>query len=302
MDGIICVYKPQGYTSFDIIAIMRRLFNTKKIGHSGTLDPMAEGVLPVFIGAATKAIDFLPDTSKEYRAAFKFGVTTDTQDISGMVLSDNTPCYVPVTRLREVMERFKGEIEQIPPMYSAVKVNGRRLYDMARKGEVADRAPRKVTIKVLEVEEYNQTAAEGVFLVSCSKGTYIRTIIHDIGQELGFGGVMTALQRTDSNGFKLENCYNLNHLRNLYEQDPELLYKLLTPLESLFANYPKAYLDEKQTKMFKNGAVLDADLIKFDKIYDGVYAVMDSNGRIAALANIERDHSLTTIQRFNYGI
>ncbi|MCL2633824.1 MAG: tRNA pseudouridine(55) synthase TruB [Oscillospiraceae bacterium] len=304
MNGIICVYKPNGFTSFDVIAIMRRLMGTKKIGHSGTLDPMAEGVLPIFVGTATKAVDFCPDTDKSYRASFKIGITTDTQDVTGTVTSDvtdrtyNTPCFAPRSRIIEIMEKYTGEIEQIPPMYSAVKVNGKRLYDIARKGGEVERTPRKVTVHSLELEDYGN--GEGVLLISCSKGTYVRTIIHDIGQELGFGAVMTALQRTRSNGFTLSDCHDLAELRKTYETAPDELLKLLKPVDSLFKDYPKARLDEKQTKMFRNGVSLNADLIAFDRICDGVYAVTDDEDRLCALAKIERDHTLSIIQRFNY--
>ena len=252
MDGIICVYKPNGYTSFDVIAIMRRLLGTKKIGHSGTLDPIAEGVLPIFAGAATKAVDYCPDTSKEYRAAFKIGLTTDTQDITGTILKEghpefvNAPIHVSQTRFYETAQKFVGEIKQIPPMYSAVKVGGKKLYELARKGEVIEREPRKVTVHSIDIEEYGNN--EGIIKVNCSKGTYIRTIIHDIGQELSFGAVMTALQRTESNGFTLDDCYTLEHLRELAEKSPEGLTALLSPIGDLFDSvYPKANLNEHQT-------------------------------------------------------
>jgi tRNA pseudouridine55 synthase len=279
---------------------MRRLLNTKKIGHSGTLDPMAEGVLPTFVGAATKAVDYCPDTLKEYRAAFKFGITTDTQDSTGTVLTDMS-CFVPRSRLVAVMERYRGEIEQIPPMFSAVKVDGKRLYESARKGEVVERKPRKVTIHSLELEQYSEQHAnnEGIFRVSCSKGTYIRTLIHDIGQELGFGAIMTALQRTNSNGFTLEHCYTLEQLREVHAVNPQKLEEYLIPLESLFG-YPKAHLDEYQMQLFRNGVVLNADLVRFDCVYDGTYSLCDSSGRIVALGAIERDHSISILQRFSY--
>ncbi|MCL2035849.1 MAG: tRNA pseudouridine(55) synthase TruB [Oscillospiraceae bacterium] len=302
MDGIICVYKPNGYTSFDVIAIMRRLLNTRKIGHSGTLDPMAEGVLPIFAGAATKAVDFCPDTGKEYRASFKVGITTDTQDISG-VIQKEVLCYVPRGRIEEVTKRFTGEIEQLPPMYSAVKINGQRLYNLARKGVTSDeveRDLRKITIHSLELEQYNSDSGEGIIKVGCSKGTYIRTLIHDIGLELGFGAVMTGLQRSMSNGFTLEDCYQLDLLKQVYEKTPDKLETFLKPLQSLFPDYPKAFLDERQTELFRNGAILNADLVRFERVYDGVYSLLDCKERMCALAKIERDHSISVVQRFTY--
>ncbi|MCL2071114.1 MAG: tRNA pseudouridine(55) synthase TruB [Oscillospiraceae bacterium] len=300
VDGIICVYKPSGFTSFDVIAIMRRLLNTKKIGHTGTLDPLAEGVLPIFAGAATKAVDYCPDTDKEYRAAFKIGLTTDTQDISGEVLTQvpvDTRCYVPQTRIERAIQKYIGEIEQIPPMYSAVKVNGRRLYDIARKGGEVEREARTISVHSIEIEHYGNL--EGVLKINCSKGTYIRTLIHDIGQDLGFGAVMTGLQRTKSNGFTLDDCHTLEILREAYAENPDSVAKFLKPLGSLF-DYPKAYLDAVQTRLFKNGIVLNADLVRYDKVYDGTYSLYDNENRIIALAKIEKDHSISIHQRFKY--
>ncbi|MCL1831422.1 MAG: tRNA pseudouridine(55) synthase TruB [Oscillospiraceae bacterium] len=302
VNGIICVYKPAGYTSFDIIAIMRRLLNTKKIGHSGTLDPMAEGVLPTFVGAATKAVDFCPDCDKEYRAAFRLGLTTDTQDISGAVLSEQ---FVSISdkRFREVAAKYVGEIDQIPPMYSAVKVGGKKLYELARKGikdEDIKRESRRVTIHSLIIESFDEEKQSGLLRVSCSKGTYIRTLIHDIGGELGGGAVMTALQRTRSNGFTLADCHSLESLRELYANTPEKLPDLLIPLCRLF-DYPRAQLDAEQTQMFRNGVTLSADYVRFERVYDGTYSVYDVSGRIVALAKIEPDHSVAITQRFNYG-
>jgi tRNA pseudouridine55 synthase len=301
MNGIICVYKPSGYTSFDVIAIMRRLMNTKKIGHSGTLDPMAEGVLPVFAGAATKAVDFCPDTDKEYRAAFKIGYTTDTQDSTGRILSEAGKCFVPRPRIEKAVKRFIGEIEQIPPMYSAVKVDGKRLYQLARKGIEVERKSRKITVHEIKLEEYDSGSGEGVLRVACSKGTYIRTLIHDMGQELAFGAVMTALQRSMSNGFTLDDCHTLDTLRSVYARNPEHLTELMTPIDRLFSDYPRADLDETQTRLFSNGVVLNADLVRVDKVYDGLYSLFDCNGRMVALAQIARDHSISIVQRFHYG-
>ncbi|GHV48885.1 hypothetical protein FACS189499_09220 [Clostridia bacterium] len=211
MDGIIPVYKPSGCTSFDVVAAMRRICMTKSVGHGGTLDPMAEGVLPIFLGAATKAVDLMPDTSKEYLAGFRFGMTTDTQDITGTIIAMN-PAYVSRNKMIFV-ERYKGEIEQIPPMFSAVSVGGKRLYELAREGIEVEREPRKVTIHSIKVEEYADNV--GVMRVSCSKGTYIRTLIHDIGNSLGVGGVMTSLVRTKSAGFTPEQCQRVEELQRI---------------------------------------------------------------------------------------
>jgi tRNA pseudouridine55 synthase len=295
MDGIICIYKPRDYTSFDVVAVIRKLFKTRKIGHGGTLDPMAEGVLPIFIGNATRAVDFQPENDKEYVAGFRFGITTDTQDITGKVIATSDE-YVSRNKMIFV-ERYLGEIEQIPPMFSAVKVGGKKLYDLARKGEEVERAPKKITIHSLKVEQYNHN--EGVMRIHCSKGTYVRTLIHDIGQALETGGVMTSLLRTKSGIFTLDDCYNLDDIRSYaLAEGTEGLQKLLKPLNILFENYPKARLDRIQTKLFGNGVKLAADRIRFEKIYSGIYSVLAHGGQILALAKIAPDHSLEIVQRF----
>jgi tRNA pseudouridine55 synthase len=295
MDGIICVYKPSGYTSFDAVAIVRKIFKTKKVGHGGTLDPMAEGVLPIFLGNATRAVDFQPDNDKEYVAGFRFGVVTDTQDITGKVTATSNE-YVSRNKMIFV-ERYKGEIEQIPPMYSAVHVDGERLYDIARRGEVVERQPRKVTINSLKVEHYADN--EGVMRVNCSKGTYIRTLIHDIGQDLGVGAVMTSLLRTKSGIFTIEDCHQIDDLRKLAsENGTEYMRGLLMPLDKLFADYAKANLDDTQTMLFNNGAKLAADRVRLSKIYSGTYAVYSDEKVLIALAKIAPDRTLQVVQRF----
>ncbi|MBQ2177944.1 MAG: tRNA pseudouridine(55) synthase TruB, partial [Oscillospiraceae bacterium] len=192
--GIIIINKPAGWTSMDVCAKLRGIFHEKRVGHAGTLDPMATGVLPVFVGQATKAVSFAESGEKEYLARLRLGLTTDTQDTTGTVLSE-LPVTVTEEDLRAVLPRFTGEIEQIPPMYSAVKVQGRKLYELARKGAEVERKPRAVTIFALEL--LGQTGKnEYALRVRCSKGTYIRTLCHDIGAVLGCGGAMSALERT----------------------------------------------------------------------------------------------------------
>lgn len=296
MNGIICIYKEQGYTSFDVVAIMRKLCGTKKIGHGGTLDPMAEGVLPIFIGNATKAVDFCPDDTKEYRAGMRFGITTDTQDITGKVLS---VCNNPVSRNAEYMlrSRFMGEQLQTPPMYSAVQVNGQRLYDLARQGIEVERTPRKINVFNIQFEYFRDN--EAVALIGCSKGTYIRTLIHDMGQEVGTGAVMTSLVRTKSGIFTLDDCYKLDDVKRIAEEQGESgLRKLLMNMERLYAGLPGAWLDERQSRMFRNGIVLDASRIKLDKIYTGTYAIYDNMGKLLAIGYIGEDSDLVVTQRF----
>lgn len=295
MNGVICVYKPQGFTSFDVVAVVRRICGTKKVGHGGTLDPMAEGVLPVFVGNATKAADFCPGEDKEYLAGFRFGLTTDTQDITGDIIEEKD-VYVSRNKMA-LIERCCGEIEQLPPMFSAVQVDGVRLYDLARRGIEVERKPRRVTIHSVKIEEYRDN--NGLMRVHCSKGTYIRTLIHDFGQQLGAGAVMTSLVRTRSGNFTLAQCHTVDFLKDAaLTKGPAYIESLLMPLEKLFEVYPAARLDAVQSRLLQNGAELDADRVRLDRVYSGLYAVLDCNGHIVALGRISDDHSLEVVQRF----
>lgn len=259
LNGIIPINKPEGFTSFDVIAKMRGILKLKKLGHSGTLDPMATGVLPVFIGGAAKAISFMEHNSKRYTAGFKLGLTSDTQDITGEILS-GTRAEISLDKLEAAAGKFIGEIRQIPPMYSAVSVNGKRLYEYARKGIEVEREARTVTVSRFEILDYNESNAEGIADISCSGGTYIRTLIHDIGQELGCGGVMTSLVRTLSNGFSLDECVTLEQLEALRSSNE--LEKALIPVERVFSHLPKIRLTEQKTQMYKNGVKLHLDKLK----------------------------------------
>ncbi len=296
MNGIICVYKEKGYTSFDVVAIMRKLCGTKKIGHGGTLDPMAEGVLPIFVGNATKAVDFCPDTSKEYRAEMRFGIVTDTQDITGKVLS--TSDMAVGRNAQYVLEqKFKGDLMQTPPMYSAVQINGQRLYDLARQGIEVERKPRPITVYSIRFDEFGDNKATVV--ISCSKGTYIRTLIHDMGIETGAGAVMTALTRTRSGCFRTGDCYRLAELKDIFaNQGEEGIEKLLLPVEWIYKALPRAFLDEKQTALFRNGVTLDAKRVSLEREYDGVYRIVSDDGTFIAIGEIGEDYSLNIIQRF----
>lgn len=290
MNGIICVNKPQQFTSFDVVAVMRRCFGTKKVGHGGTLDPMATGVLPVFIGGATKAVDILPDTDKSYRAGFRLGFTSDTQDIWGTL----SPCggsAVSEQRLQAALSDFRGEIMQIPPMYSALKINGQKLCDLARQGIEVERAARPITISRLELTQFD--GADGVIEVDCSSGTYIRTLIHDIGQALGTGAVMTSLCRTRACGFDISQCHTLEQLRAM---DAEELRALLVPTERVFEALPCVMLDEVQQRLYLNGVRLDADRLA-DKAPRGVKLRVYGEGFIG-LAEINADNELVSVKRF----
>ena len=226
MNGIICVNKPADFTSFDVVAKLRGILQTRRIGHGGTLDPMATGVLPVFVGTATKACDIMPDNTKSYRAGFRLGETTDTQDVTGNVLSRSEK-PVGEDELRAVIPQFIGDIMQLPPMYSAVQVNGQRLYDLARKGIEVEREARQINVSAIELISYDPAAREGVLDISCGKGTYIRTIINDIGEMLGCGGAMTSLVRTSSGGFTLADCFTFEQIQQA--RDENRLEELILP-------------------------------------------------------------------------
>jgi tRNA pseudouridine55 synthase len=298
MNGIIPIYKPKNYTSFDTVAIMKRLFKTKKVGHGGTLDPLAEGVLPIFIGNATRAVDFPTETKKEYVAGFELGITTDTQDITGRIIK-TIPGYISRNKLIAV-GRFKGEGTQIPPMYSALKINGQKLYNIARAGGEVERKPRKIMIYDINVEEYDNN--KGIIRVVCGGGTYIRTLIHDIGETLECGAVMTSLIRHKSMGFSISDCLKLEEIEEIAKSGTEKLEKLLIPLEKYYACYETANLTERQTMLFWQGATLDADRINFSKIYSGLYNVKDNENKTIALGKIalseNEEHNLEVVQKF----
>ena len=257
MNGIIGVNKPAGFTSFDVIAKLRGILKTKRIGHSGTLDPMATGVLPVFVGNATKACD-MTDGGKIYVAGFRFGITSDTQDITGKILTESDK-KISLKELNAVIPEFIGNIMQIPPMYSAVQINGKRLYDLARQGIEVERKPRETEIKHIKLYEYDEETQEGTIEISCGKGTYIRTIINDIGEKLGCGGVMTSLVRTRSGGFSLDDCFTLEEIQNF--ADSGNIENALISVECIFSGLPEIRLNEVQTRMYRNGVRLDLNRI-----------------------------------------
>jgi tRNA pseudouridine55 synthase len=288
MNGILCVNKPAGFTSFDVVAKLRGILQTRKLGHGGTLDPMATGVLPVFVGNSTKACDIMPDNTKSYRAGFRLGEVTDTQDVTGEVLS-RSDVAVSEDMLRETVPHFVGNIMQLPPMYSAVQVNGQRLYDLARKGVEVEREAREIQVSSIDIISYDAEKREGVLDIACGKGTYIRTIINDIGEKLGCGGIMTSLVRTSSGGFTLADCFTFEQIQRAKDEDR--LEELILPIERVFAKLPKLRLNEAQTRMYRNGVKLD--LKRVYNIKQGMtdYAVFDNDGKFigTALADFEND-------------
>lgn len=263
MNGVIILDKPPGFTSFDAVAVMRGLTQEKKIGHTGTLDPMATGVLPLLLGRAAKAADLLPDTEKTYRAGFRLGERRDTGDVTGAVVeTDNSA--VSRKQLEQALEKFRGEIQQVPPMYSAVSIGGRRLYELARKGIEVERQPRAVTISGLTLEAYEEKKREGVLLVSCSKGTYIRVLIEDIAKAAGTCGTMTALRRVRACGFSEKEALPLDALRQ--KAADGTLYTVLRPVESLFDEYPAVAVSPAQAVRFTNGGALSVERLRMPRI------------------------------------
>lgn len=295
LNGILCINKPQGFTSFDVVAKLRGILKTKKIGHAGTLDPMATGVLPVFVGNATKACDIMPDSRKAYRASFRLGLTSDTQDSTGTVLS-TAEVHCSAEDIEKLLPEFTGDIMQIPPMYSAVSVNGKRLYELARQGIEIEREPRPVTILALSLEEFSEETGEGVFMVECSKGTYIRTVIHDIGSRLGCGGVMTDLVRTVSNGFALSDTVTLDAVQQL--ADEGRAESLLMPVERVFEKLPDIHLDANCTKLYRNGVKLYTDRIGIRNKDETVrYRVFSDENTFMGLAFV-KDGCLRVFKNF----
>lgn len=246
--GIINVYKEAGYTSHDVVAKLRGICKQKKIGHTGTLDPDAVGVLPVCLGSGTKVCDLLTDRKKEYIARFRLGCVTDTQDISGNILEEN-PVTVSAGEAQKAIASFEGESMQIPPMYSALKINGKKLYELARQGKEVERPARPINIYRLEILE--EEHPEYTIRVVCSKGTYIRTLCHDIGQKLGCGAVMVSLKRTGVGEFDIKDAYKLSELQKL--ADEQRLSEAVCPVDKLFENLLEIIVKEDGFKALSNG-------------------------------------------------
>lgn len=247
-NGIINIYKEAGFTSHDVVAKMRGICKQKKIGHTGTLDPEATGVLPVCLGSGTKLCDMLTDKDKEYVAELLLGVSTDTQDVTGQVLCEK-PVEVTEEQVREAVLSFQGDYMQVPPMYSALKVNGKKLYELAREGKEVERAARPVVIHEIEILEMNLPVVK--MRVACSKGTYIRTLCADIGEKLGCGGTMKSLLRTKVGGFGLEKAVTLAQLEQI--RDENRIEEILFPVESAFDNCPSLHVKEEFRKLLDNG-------------------------------------------------
>lgn len=295
-NGIIVIDKPKDFTSHDVVAKSRGILKTKRIGHAGTLDPMATGVLPLFLGSATRAISRMADHDKGYIATIKLGLTTDTQDITGKVLTTSN-LNVTKAEFEKVLMSFVGEQEQLPPMYSAIQVEGQRLYDIARRGEEIERLARPITVKSIQLTDENEQAGEYTFEVYCSQGTYIRTICHDIGEKLGCGGVLSSLIRVYSNGFTLKDTVTIDQLQQL--ADTNRVDEIIRPVESVFEHYPKVEIPtETLVKHFINGVPLWLNQLDV-KAEDQTVAVYYNNSFLGLAKADKKQKQLTQHTLFN---
>ena len=283
MNGIVIIDKPQGWTSQDVTARLRRVFNTRRIGHGGTLDPMATGVLPVFVDRATRGVEFFAHAGKTYAAPLRLGVPPAPEDTSGEVLEEKE-VHISEEEFLAILPRFRGKIQQIPPMYSALKINGQKLVDLARKGKTVERQPREIEIFELTCLEFAGNTAR--LRVRCSKGTYIRTLCKDIGEALGCGGCMAALRRTAAGEYTIEEAVPLQEL--LESTEPE---KYLRPVDSMFRQHPAVTLTEKQEVRCRNGGTFSV------KMANGTYRAYSAAGEFLMLAKVE-DGVMSTIKSF----
>ena len=283
MDGIVIVDKPQGWTSQDVTARLRRVFGTRRIGHGGTLDPMATGVLPVFVGRATRAVEFFEHAEKTYETVLRLGITTDTEDMTGTVLTEEKMSFTE-EQLQETLAVFRGEILQIPPMYSALKVNGQKLCDLARKGKTVERQPRPITVHELTLVERGENTLR--LRVRCSKGTYIRTLCKDIGEKLGCGGCMESLRRVAAGEYTIDEAVPLQTL--LDTEEPE---KYLRGVDTMFRNYPAVTLTANQETRCRNGNAFSVSLAP------GTYRAYSQAGEFLMLAKVDGG-VMSTIKSF----
>ena len=282
MDGIINVYKEKGYTSHDVVAKLRGILHQKKIGHTGTLDPDATGVLPVCLGRATKVCELLTDKKKTYLAVVRLGVQTDTQDLTGTIVEEKE-VRVNEEQIRQTAASFLGEYEQIPPMYSAVKVNGKRLYELARQGREVERKARKVHIYTCDIREIDLADNEFSMEVTCSKGTYIRTLCQDIGEKLGCGAAMASLVRLQVDRFELEDALTLERIESLQKENA--LVPFILPVDQLFDAYDKVVVEDKAVSYLQNGNKINGKYCKGDiPVEDGKRVRMyDTKDRFYAI-------------------
>lgn len=279
MDGIINVYKERGFTSHDVVAKLRGILKQKKIGHTGTLDPEAQGVLPVCLGKGTKVCEFLTDKTKTYQAVLLLGTVTDTQDTTGTVLEQKEVSCTE-EQVMDCISRFMGDQEQVPPMYSALKVNGKKLYELARAGVEVERKARTITIEKIQIDKME--LPEVTITVTCSKGTYIRTLCHDIGQALGCGGCMKSLLRTRVGIFSLENSVTLSEIERL--RDEGKLEQVIHPVDSVFESFASVTLNEEALRLVRNGNPVPQNMLELSAPQDGMCVrLYDSLGNFLAV-------------------
>ena len=282
--GIVIIDKPAGWTSQDVAARLRGVFHERRIGHGGTLDPMATGVLPIFVGRATRAVEFFEHAEKEYVAGLRLGVQTDTQDLTGEIVAQR-PVSVTREQVQVALEGFLGVQEQLPPMYSAVKIGGKKLYELARQGKTVERKPRQ--IELLELELLSGENADWQFRVRCSKGTYVRTLCHDIGQALGCGGCMSSLRRTKAGGYGLDRAVTMEEIISM--DDPAAC---LLPVDSVFDRLPRVTVHENQLRAIYNGAA-----VKASGLADGPYRVYAPDGTFL-MVGLAEGGTLKTVKSF----
>lgn len=278
MDGVIVIRKEKGFTSHDVVAKLRGILHMKKIGHTGTLDPDAEGVLPVALGKATRLVDMITDKEKTYEAVMRLGVVTDTQDMSGTVLSQTAELHVTEEELRAVIESFVGDYMQVPPMYSALKVNGKKLYELAREGKTVERKPRPVHFYEIEILEIDLPLVH--FRVTCSKGTYIRTLCHDIGEKLGCGAAMETLLRTKVGRFTLDDAITLAQTEEAVKNGT--IESKVLGIEEILAEYPRVCCTKEGDRLLANGNPLVQTLVDAEE-KDGWTRMCNSEGNFAGV-------------------
>ena len=294
MTGIIILDKPKDITSFGAVARVRRICSEKKCGHTGTLDPMATGVLTIMLGGATRFCELLPSHNKAYIASFRLGTVTDTLDITGKIL-ETREFNINSSQVKEKLTDFVGEISQLPPMYSAVSVDGKRLYDLARQGIEVERKSRQVMVFSIDMLCENEEKGEYTISVECSSGTYIRTLISDLGEKLGCGAVMTDLRRTKANGFGIENAVTLEQLSAAAENGT--LDEIIIPVDKALEEYPVIKVSAAQAKRFSNGGELDLQRLKYPRML-GYFRIYDPENRFIGLGEIGTGDSLTVKRVF----
>lgn len=286
MNGIILIDKPQDWTSHDVVAKLRGILHERRIGHSGTLDPLATGLLVVFVGRATRAVEFAEADSKEYIAGLRLGLSTDTQDISGNVIAECSD-LPDEGAVRRAVNSFIGDIEQIPPMYSAIKIGGKKLYELARKGQSVERAPRKITVSSIEI--IGRESGDYLLKIACSKGTYVRTLCNDIGASLGCGACMSSLRRISAGAFSVESAHSIDEVENAANEVQ--LVDIILPVDTLFSALPELKVPESTANRLKTG-----NIIKISAA-DGDYRVYSDSGEFLLVGKVENG-KLKTIKSF----